>query len=171
MPKFKYLKDKDPWMLAEDIPNMDFFFSDIWLTCFVNEFKWPCGKAYKKILSIYRGYHLWFYYGEQDSKEVGDFIVEKFLKNPQFTKRVNKEIVNWSDKLRKYTESLPQEKLDRLSNKGIWQFYKKHDEIHTKYYQWGWIPVAADMFHNNLTENLKIILALINFNDIKLKEF
>ena len=27
MTKIKYLEDKDPWMLAEDIPDMDFFFS------------------------------------------------------------------------------------------------------------------------------------------------
>lgn len=171
MTKLKYLKDKDPWMLAEDIPNMDFFFSDIWLTCFVNEFRCPSGKAYKKILSIYKGYHLWFYYGKQDSKEVGDFIVKKFIKNPKFTKRVNKGIVIWSDRLRQYVDSLPQEKLERFSNKRLWQFYKKHDEIHTKYYQWGWIPVAADMFHNNLTERLKQYLRSINITEDKVNEY
>ena len=47
----KYLKDKDPWMLAEDIPDMDFAFGQIWLSCFVNEFAKHSGRAYKKIFT------------------------------------------------------------------------------------------------------------------------
>ncbi len=65
-------------MLAEDIPDMDFAFGQIWLSCFVNEFAKPAGRAYKKILAIFKGYHLWFYYGEKDSNRVGEHIVKKF---------------------------------------------------------------------------------------------
>ncbi len=34
-----YLNDGDEWMLAEDIPDIGFYFSQIWLSCFVNEAK------------------------------------------------------------------------------------------------------------------------------------
>lgn len=171
MAKFRYLKEKDPWILAEDIPDMDFFFSEIWLSCFVNDFVWPAGRAYKKILSIYRGYHLWFYYGENDSRKVGDHLVEKFVRKPSFVKKVNQEIIRWSDKLRRYTENLPETHLEKYSNEKLWQFYKKHDETHTKYYQWGWIPVAADMFHANLTERIKKYLRSTNVSEEKLNEY
>ncbi len=80
MPKFKFLNDKDPWMLAEDIPDVDFYFAQIWLSSFVNEFASPGGRAFKKVLSVHYGYHQLFYFGEQGSKEVGDHLVKKFLK-------------------------------------------------------------------------------------------
>ena len=86
MAKFNFLHDKEALMLAEDIPDIDPFFSQIWLSCFANEFSQPSGKAYKKILSIFRGYHLWFYYGEKDSFEVGKNIVEKELTEDEFMK-------------------------------------------------------------------------------------
>ena len=172
MSKLKYLyNNKDPWMLAEDIPDMDFFFCQMWLTCFVNEFDWPGGKAYAKILSIHKGYHQWFYFGEQDSKELGDHLVKKFLKNPAFVKKVNKEIVRWADILYRYGDSLPETGLDRCSNRQLWKFYKKHNEIHTKYYQWAWIPVAVDMFHSNLTEKLKQYLRDIGVKEEKINEY
>ncbi|MFC1687148.1 PEP-utilizing enzyme [Patescibacteria group bacterium] len=157
--KLRYLNDPDPWMLAEDIPDMDVFFSQIWQSCYENEFIWPVGIRYKKLLSIQRdGYHLFFYYGQKDSKKVGDFITDKFLRLPKFTIRVNKEIVRWSDKLRAFADTVPEDHLSRLSNRELWNWYKKHDEVHTMYYQWGWIPVAVDMFHDNLTERLKQFL-------------
>jgi len=170
MKNFRYLDDKDLWMLAEDIPDIDFFFSEIWLSCFVNQFSWPGGKAYKKILSIYKGYHLWFYYGEKDSKKVGEHLVEKFIKNLSFVKKVNKEIINWSDKLRNYTKKLPETRLDRYSNQQLLKFCQQHDKIHTQYYQWGWIPVAADMFHANLTEKIKSYLRNLGIKEGKINE-
>lgn len=170
-PSFGYLNDSDPWMLAEDIPDIDPFFSQIWLSCFANEFRWPGGKAYKKILTIYKGYHLWFYYGEKDSKEVGDHLVQKFIKNPQFTLKANKEIVQWSDSLRWFARYLPEEHLSELTNDQLWHLYKRHDNIHTQYYQWGWIPVAVDMFHSNLTEKLKQYLGSINVSEDKINEY
>jgi hypothetical protein len=33
----KFLNDKEPWILAEDIPDIDFQFSQIWLSSFVND--------------------------------------------------------------------------------------------------------------------------------------
>jgi hypothetical protein len=58
---------------------------------FVNEFKRFTGRAYKKILGVYRGYHLWFYYGEKDSYAVGENIIRKIIKNPKFAKKLQKK--------------------------------------------------------------------------------
>lgn len=167
----KHFYDKDKWMLAEDIPNIDFFFSQIWLSNFVNEFSRFTGRAYKKILCIYRGYHLWFYYGERDSNAVGQNIVNKIIKNPHFAKRINKNILIWADKLRTYVEKLPQENLKKFSNRQLWKFIEGQDKIHTDYYCWAWIPVAVDMFHNNLTNTLKDYLRSIKISEEKLNEY
>ncbi|MEK6890167.1 MAG: PEP-utilizing enzyme [Nanoarchaeota archaeon] len=154
-PDMRYQNDGDKWMLAEDIPDMDFFFSQIWLSCFVDNFMNSTGKAYKKILCVYKGYHLLFYFGEKDSYEVGENIVQRFLNEPEFANIVNKNIVNWADRLREYSESIPERNLEKLSNAQLWEIYENHNKIHTEYYEWAWIPVAADMFHDNLTNRLK----------------
>lgn len=152
---FDILKDKDPWMLAEEIREMDLFFSQIWLSHFANEFEKYTNKPFKKVLAIFKGYHLWFYFGDKDSFEVGENIVKKFLRNPEFAIKVNKEIISESDRLRKFAEKIPQYNLHKLGNKRLWEIYKTQDQIHTEYYEWGWIPVGVDMFHNNLTDTLK----------------
>lgn len=169
--KLRHINNKDPWMLAEDIPDIDLFFSQIWLTCFANEFIWPGGYANEKVLTIYKGYHMWFYFGENDSYKQGKHLVEKFVKDPQFTVRANEEIIKWSDKLRYFAHNLPQENLEKLTKKQLWDLYRRHDEIHTKYYQWGWLPVAADMFHSNFTEKLKEYLRSINVAENKVNEY
>ncbi len=151
---WKHLDDGDPWMLAEDIPDIDLFFSQIFLSCFPNEFSAFTGRAYSKVLTVYRGYHLWFFYGDRDSDEVGEHIVRRMLKEPTYAEEVNREIIAEAGKLERFAASLPEEGLSRLSNDQLWRLYRKHDDIHTGYYRWGWIPVAADMFHNNLTNAL-----------------
>src|SRR3989344_2200268 len=167
----EHLNDGDKWLLAEEIPDIDFFFSQIWLSCFVNEFSHPAGRPYKKILSIYKKYHLEFYYGENDAKEVGQHIVKKFLEQPSFAEEVNKKIIEFADKLSNYAKTLPRSDLDKLTNYQLWEIYNTHDKIHTEYYQWGWIPPAADMFHNDLTEALKGILREKSFSEEKLNEY
>lgn len=168
--KFNFLNNKDPWMLGEDIPDIDPFFSQIWLSCFANEFQYPAGKAYKKILTIYSGYHLWFYYGEKDSYEVGENIVKKFLSDPKFTIKTNNQIIKEADKLRRFALNLPDTKLNKLTNKQLWRLYNQQDKIHTQYYQWCWIPVAVDMFHNNLTDALKKYLKEKGVSEDKINE-
>ena len=63
----KTLLDTDEWLLGEDIPDIDLCFAQIWLRGFPNEFAHPAGRAYKRVLTVFRGYHLWFYYGTKDS--------------------------------------------------------------------------------------------------------
>lgn len=158
MPSLKNLRtlnDGDPWILGEDIPDMDLFFSQVWVSGFADDFGKYVGRTYSKILTLYKGYHLWFYYGERDSFEVGEFIVKKFLRQPTFATRVNREIIRVSDRVNDYAHSLPVDGLERLSNQQLWKYYELWDKHHTEFYQWGWIPVSVDMFHNNLTNTLK----------------
>jgi hypothetical protein len=42
----KLLFDKDPWMLAEDIPDSDIFFFQIPMSCFVSDTSY---KFFKKL--------------------------------------------------------------------------------------------------------------------------
>lgn len=152
------LSDPDEWMLAEEIPDSDLFFFQIPWSAFANEFIAPAGRAFKRVLAIYKGYHMWFYYGEKDSYEEADAIVKKMVRAPSFAARINTEILAHSDRLRAFAGTVPQDDLDELSSRELWNIYTQHDSIHTAYYQWGWLPVAADMFHSNLTTALHTIL-------------
>ncbi|MCD4760858.1 hypothetical protein K8R42_03095 [bacterium] len=165
-------KDKfdTEWLLGEDIPNMCPFFSQIWMNCFVDQFAKPSGLAYQKVTAVFKDYHLWFYFDHQDANRVGKNIVEKFRAKPEFMTAVNKNIEKWSDKLTNYCKKLPEDNLEKLSDKKLWEFYKKHEEIHTEYYRYGWIPVAADMFCDNLTNKGKEVLKNIGVKEVDLAE-
>lgn len=169
--KFKYLNDGDPWMLAEDIPDMDLSMFQIPNDCFVDEFARPGGRAYRKVLCIYRGYHLWYYFGKEDSRRVGEQLVEKFLRQPDFIKKVNQGIIDWSDKLRAYTEKILETNLEQYSNQRLNQIYQKYYQLHKKYYQWGWIPPAVDMFHANYSDRLKVYLRKKGVTEAKVNEY
>lgn len=151
-------KFDEEWMLAEDIPNMDPFFSQMWMNCFIDQFKAQGGKAYKKIGGIFKGYHLWFYFVKEDANAVGEHLVKRFDKDPRFMDKVNKKIIEYSDILRSFCEKLPEENLHKYTNRQLWSFYDRQEKIHQEYYEWGWIPVAVDMFCNNLTNYGKEIL-------------
>ena len=167
----KSVHRKDTWLLAEDIPNCDLYFSQIWLNCFVRQFGKNTGRAYSKILCRYEGYHLWFYFGEKDSYEVGENIVERIVKEKDYAREINGNIILEADKLRKFCKTIPQKNLDKLSNKKLWKIYDKQDKIHKEYYTWCWIPVAADMFHNNLTDRVREHLWKIGVSENKLTEY
>jgi phosphohistidine swiveling domain-containing protein len=153
--KPKYLFDKDPWMLAEDIPDGDIFFFQIPMSAFASDTSYKFLKNYKKVLTHYKKFHMGFYFGEHDSFEVGEKIVDALFTRPGFGKDINQNVIKWSQKLidfAKKTAALP---LRTYSNKELWQLYLENDTIHTKLYTYGWLPVACDMFHNNLTSRLK----------------
>lgn len=146
------------WLLAEELKNTDPFFYQIFANCFVDEFSSPGGRAYKEVISVHKGYNLWFYYEKKDANDVGEHLVNKFESRPEFMGKVNEKIYELSDKLRAFSAKLPENDLKKVSSRKLWEFYRIHEEIHTEYYQWGWIPVAADMFCDNLTNRGKEIL-------------
>ena len=169
MPKIQ--PQLDPWMLGEDIPNCDLFFSTLWLHCFVTDFAKNTLRAYGKIMCKYEGYHLWFYFAEKDSFVVGENIVERIVKEKKYAQEINKNIIKQADILRKFSKRIPQTNLEKLSKEDLWNIYDQHQKIHSEYYTWCWIPVAADMFHNNLTKHLKNYLRGIGVPEEKLTEY
>ncbi len=168
--ELKHFHENDPWMLGEQIPNCDLFFSTIWLNGFVSFFDRHIGKAYSKILCRYEGYNLWFYFGEKDSYEVGEHIAERIVREPDYAEEINKNIIIVADRLRSFSETIPQSDLASLSNEVLWEIYTTHHELHSDYYTWTWIPVAADMFHNNLTLRVKNYLQNLGVTEEKLNE-
>lgn len=155
----KYLKDKDPWILAEDIPDIDFQFSQIWLSAFANELEKACGKNYKKIVCFYRGLNLKFYYGQKDSDDFAKHLLNLLIKDPGFGKKINDNIRRYSDQLKKISQKLNPKYLSRLTNEQLASFYQELDALHTILYSWGWLPNAVDMFHANFTNYLRKELA------------
>lgn len=168
--KLYHLNTNDPWVLGEDIPDIDLSFSQIWLSSFPNEFARPGGRAYQKVLTIFRGCHLWFYYGDRDSYAVGEHLVRRFLREPKFALEVNRKIIETADELRHFVHQLPEDHLDTFLNAQLARLYATYDRLHTEYYQWGWIPVGADMFHANFTEKLKAYLRTIDVSEENINE-
>ncbi len=152
------LKDNDPWMLAEDIPDSDIFFFQIPMSCFASDSSYPFIKNYKKVLTHYKKFHMDFYFGERDSFEVAESVLTALLQRPKFGNDLNKNIIAWSYKLIGFAKKTSKVKLQSCSKKELWNLYKEHDSIHTKLYSYGWLPVAVDMFHNNFTKKLKSYL-------------
>ncbi len=157
--KPKYILDKkDPWMLAEDIPDMDMFFSQIFITSFVNDSSYPFIKNYKKILGIYKGFHNYLYSGKKDSYDVAESILKALIERPNFGKDLNKNIITWSNKLINFANKISKFPIKKYSNKQLWEICAEQDRIHTKLYTYGWLPVSVDMFHGNFTTKLKSYL-------------
>src|SRR3989338_2669527 len=154
----KFLFNQDPWMLAENIPDMDFQFSQIWLSSFVNDLEKTVGRNYKKILCIYKGLNLKFYYGHNDSNDFAKHVLNLIIKKPHFGHKINNSICFFSDKLKLKSESLKPKFLKRLANADLARLYQEFDKLHTTLYSWGWLPNAVDMFHNNYSTYLKKII-------------
>lgn len=145
--------------MAEDIPDIDFQFSQIWLSSFVNDLKKTIGINYKKVISVYdKGYNLKFYYGDKDSETVSSTILRKIV-DENFGAEINKNIKRVADELFEISKKITPEFLKGLNDKELSDFYKKLDDIHTEFYSWCWLPNAVDMFHAHFTNHLKNLLA------------
>ncbi len=168
--KAQHLYDRDEWMLAEHIPDMDFYFSQIWLHSFTNEMHHSIGINYKKVISFHHGYDQHFYYGAKDAHGFCLAILDRIKRSPGFGEKINKNIVKWSDKLVRHSKKVNKSKLQKLSNKQLWELYWKNIEIHLVLYRWGWLPNAVDMFYPELTTYLKSVLAKKVKDETKLNE-
>lgn len=167
----KHLNNDDPWLLAEDIPGSDLFFFQIPLSCFVNHFAEQTGRAYQKALMRFEGYHMWFYFGEKDSFEVGEHIVNRIVENPDYGLNINKNIVAIADKLRNWCVTIPIDKLKNLTDSELWEIYDKHYQLHSQFYTYVWIGNATDMFHANFTNRIKNYFRSINISEEKINQY
>lgn len=162
---------KKDWILGEEIVNANPWFMTLPFYGFTNQFKEPSGKAYKDLACMYKGYYLKFYIDKQDSFEVADNLVKKFLKDVSFMEEVNDKIRFFGVKLREVVDLIPESNLESLSSKKIWDLYKKHEDTHFDYYRWGWIPPAVDMFHDNLTKKGKELLKDFGISSDKIEDY
>ncbi|MFA5154892.1 MAG: PEP-utilizing enzyme [Patescibacteria group bacterium] len=162
---------KREWLLAEEIMNANPWFMAIPFYCFTNQFAAPGGRAYQHQACVYKDYHLWFYFDKQDAYEVGEHLVNKFEGDIDFMEEVNTQIRSFADKLVATVDKIPESNLHKLSADKLWQYYQEHESVHHEYYQWGWIPVAADMFGDNLTNRGKQILAGLRVSADKIEEY
>lgn len=162
---------KRKWLLAEEIINVSPWFMDIPFKCFTNQFAQPGGLAYRHLAAVYKdGYHLWFYFDEADAKAVGEHLVGRFNDDVSFMEEVNAKIRLFADRLNELVAKIPESGLDKLSLADLWQYYQAHEDLHIEYYQWGWIPVAADMFGDQLTEEGKRRLQAKGISSEKINE-
>ncbi|OGE74270.1 MAG: hypothetical protein A3I07_00515 [Candidatus Doudnabacteria bacterium RIFCSPLOWO2_02_FULL_42_9] len=160
--KPKLLFDKDKWLFGENIPDCDIYFFQVPASCFASDWSYDFIKRYKKFLGLYKGFTLDFYVGEKDSNEVAESIIRALLERPKFGKELDRNIISWSHKLILFSKKLDKLPLEKYNNKQLWKLYKDTDKLQTKLYTYGWIPVAADLFHNNFTNKLKSYLYAVS---------
>lgn len=172
MKKPKFLNNKDAWMLAEDIPNVDPFFIEVAFSCFANEQANACGRNYQKVLAVWHSkFNNYFYYGQKDCLAMEKYLVNKIVKNPKFGQSINSNIIKNSDQLRRFCQKLNRLELSNLSNEKLADIFDQTDLLHTKLYEWCWLSNATDMFHNTFTQTLKDYLKTkiknqVEFNQI-----
>jgi phosphohistidine swiveling domain-containing protein/DNA-binding transcriptional ArsR family regulator len=162
---------KHDWFLAEEIVNISPWFMAIPFYCFTNGFQEPGGHAYKQLVGVYKGYNLWFYFDKADAHEGGEHLVDKFLGDINFMEEVNSKIRFFADKLNEVVGRIPESGLEKLSADKLWKYYQEHEDVHLDYYRYGWIPVAADMFGDNLTNRGKSILKKLGVAEDKIEEY
>lgn len=162
---------KDLWMLAEDIPDIDLFFAQIWLSAFVNNMEETVGRNYKKVLCVFKNIKLKFYYKQKDSERFSAHVFGLVNKNPSFGHKINKEIIYHTDKLVSFAEGVRKLNLKKLTNKELWKIWQLNDDIHTELYTWGWLPNVTDMFHANFTNYLHNYLKKIGVSEDKINEY
>ncbi|MFA7286103.1 MAG: PEP-utilizing enzyme [Patescibacteria group bacterium] len=156
-----YLNDKDPWLLGENIPDSDIFFFQIVFSSFTNDRSYSFIKKYKKVIAPYDKFNMSFYFGERDSYLVAESVLRALIERPKFATELNRNIVAWSKKLMLFARRVARKPLHKFSNTALWRLYDEHDRVHTKLYTYGWLPVSVDMFHNNMTTELKRRLAKV----------
>jgi len=155
----KFLDDGDKWILAEDIPDIDFQFSQIWLSSFVNDLEKTIGVNYRKVIAVYdNGYNLKFYYGDKDSEAVSMAILRKII-DEDFGTVINENIKRTADNLLDISKEAAPEYLSSLTDDEFASFYDRLDAVHTDFYSWGWLPNAVDMFHAHFTNYLRDMLS------------
>lgn len=155
----KMKSNDDPWMIAEEIPEIFFYFCRVWLYSFVNRLENACDENYKKVMGVFHGTDMKFYYGEKDSKVFEKYLVKKIKEEPGFGEKINRKIYEHSDKLTSFAKKLASLDLTKMSNEEIISLIKEHEEIHLSLYEWGWLSNATDMFHATFTNLLKKYLA------------
>ena len=148
--------EEDPWMLAEDIPNLDFFFSQIWIRAFANGMENSVGRNYSKVLGVFWGTDMRFYYGKNDCLEFTRAVLKKITDDPGFGRKINGNIVKLSDEMNAFTETnIYKKDLAAKTAPELWALMDGFIQVHTRLYEWGWLSNATDMFYPEYTDLLK----------------
>src|SRR3989344_7532712 len=151
--------DKDGWMHAEDLPQIDLFFAQIWMRSFVNDMDKSVGVNYRKVLGVYRNFRIDFYYGKEDCLKFTHAVLDKIIDSRgNFGDEINMQIRLRSDGLVAFSKKVSDTDLSKLSNKELWHPYYDYSAIHTKLYEYGWLSNATDMFYPEFTNKLKAYL-------------
>ncbi len=168
-PRFLH-NDSEPWMLGEDLPEIDLFFAQSWLHGFVNEMEGACGRAYKKTLATFRGLGCKFYFGEKDAEEFAVYLVEKLKREEDFAEKINRNIKIHSEKMVEHARKVPED-LSKHTNNELGELLVTHLNLHRRLYGWGMIPNAMDIYFPILTETLRYILKKQVSDEAKINEY
>ncbi|MFH1750915.1 MAG: PEP-utilizing enzyme, partial [Candidatus Micrarchaeota archaeon] len=164
--------DKDEWMHAEDLPQIDLFFAQIWMRSFANDMEKSVGVNYRKVLGVYRNFRIDFYYGKEDCHKFTLAVINKIVgSRGDFGDEINKQIRFRSDALVAYSKKIHDSEVSKLSNKELWELYSGYSKVHTELYEYGWLSNATDMFYPEFTDKLKGYLRTITPDEDKVSAY
>ncbi|MFH0922531.1 MAG: hypothetical protein V1811_00555 [Candidatus Micrarchaeota archaeon] len=141
---------ENKWMIIEDIPNIDFFFSQIWLRSFVNNLKNSCGMNLREVLAVFKGTDMCFYYDRKNCFGHVKHLIGRLEADQSFGDSINANIVKLSDELEESANRIPKD-FSGKTNEELWKSIDEHVEVHTRLYEWAWLSNATDMFYPEFT--------------------
>lgn len=113
------------------------------------------GKYQKSIICIHEGKKGVIFVDHKEWNDLGVFTLNKMISNPGFAEKLDKKILNLSDKLVLFaTKKVFNSDLSKRANKELALLYKRYEDLHGDLYSYSIIPVYLELYKPNLTKYL-----------------
>lgn len=156
--KVQSIEELQPWVVGAVNIDEDIHFSSYYLKQSLEMYLPPefRGFGYKNIIAVYEDFNETYYIPLKECERVSNNLIEKSLENPLFMENVIDKTTKLIYELRDVFDFEPsKEKFLKMSESELLNYYRRHDEIHTKLYIYARIPEALDRGVSTFTNYLK----------------
>lgn len=156
--KEKTIDELKPWVVGavnidEDVHFSSYYLKQSMQKYLPSEFK---DVGYKNIITVYEDFNETYYIPLSECEEVSNNLIKKSLADPMFMERIIEKITKLIFELKDVFDFEPSKDIfAKMTDSKILDYYKKHDEVHTKLYVYARIPEALDRGVSTFTNYLK----------------
>lgn len=120
---------------------------------FTHEFKKKYGVCFSKNLVVFKKGVAHYTSLYQELLDMGNFIINRFKKEPEFLNKVIKSYLNWWDKLHNVFAEINLVDVKKIPDKELFEFYDKVETGYSEQYGWSYcvepIDIAIDYYLKN----------------------
>lgn len=155
------IEDLQPWVVGAVNIDEDLHFSSYYLkqsmeAYLPEEFK---EFGYRNIIAVYEDFNETYYIPLKECEKVSKKLIQTSLQNPLFMEEIIEKITKLIYELRDIFDFEPNKDMfAKMSDQMLAEYYRKHDEIHTKLYVYARIPEALDRGISTFTNYLRSYL-------------